>query len=79
MDEPAAVDAKIIGAPTASKYTTQMQENSQGQLQRKALSVTSNNRSKVNEGVLAGQKNRKDFCHHAPKYRHCRTCHLNSS
>ena len=54
MDEPSAVDAKIIGAPTAYKYTTQMQENSQGRLQHKALSVTSNNRSKVNEGVLAG-------------------------
>ena len=48
MDEPAAVDAKIIGAPTASKYTTQMQENTQGQLQRKALSVTSNNRGPIN-------------------------------
>ena len=56
MDEPSAVDAKIIGAPTASKYTTQMQENSQGRLQHKALSVTSNNRSKVNEGVLAGKR-----------------------
>lgn len=56
MDEPSAVDAKLIGAPTASKYTTQMQENSQGRLQHKALSVTSNNRSKVNEGVLAGKR-----------------------
>ena len=56
MDEPSAVDAKIIGAPTASKYTTQIKENSQGRLQHKALSVTSNNRSKVNGGVLAGKR-----------------------
>ena len=59
MDEPVAVDAKIIGAPTTSKYTTQMQENSQGQLQCKALSVTSNNRSKVNEGVFAGKESQR--------------------
>src|SRR5918999_3231709 len=56
MDEPYAVDAKIIGTPTASsKYTTIIQEKEEEE-QQKALSLPSNNSSKVNEGILAGKR-----------------------
>jgi divalent metal cation (Fe/Co/Zn/Cd) transporter len=58
MDEPYAVDAKIIGAPTASEYTTtkmQGREKEEGE-QEKALPGSSNNTSKVNEAILAGKR-----------------------
>lgn len=54
MDEPCAVDAKVIGAPAAYKYT--MQESEELQQQYEVLS--SSNRSQRNikeDGILAGK------------------------
>ena len=53
MDEPRAVDAKVIGAPTASKYT--IQESEQLKQQYEVLSVSSNSQRKVKDGVLVGK------------------------
>src|SRR5919109_1562310 len=54
MDEPCAVDAKVIGAPTASKYV--MQESEELQQQYEALSDSTRTKRKTNEdGILAGK------------------------
>src|SRR5215216_5369239 len=53
MDEPRAVDAKVIGAPTASKY--KIQESEQLKQQYEVSSVSSNSQRKVKDGVLVGK------------------------
>jgi cation diffusion facilitator family transporter len=53
MDEPCAVDAKVIGAPTASKYT--VQETEELKQQYEVLSDSSNSQRKIKNDVLAGK------------------------
>jgi divalent metal cation (Fe/Co/Zn/Cd) transporter len=54
MDETRAVDAKVIGAPTASKYA--MQESEELQQQYEALSDSTGKKRKTKEdGILAGK------------------------
>ena len=54
MDEPCAVDAKVIGAPTASKYGTRESEELQQQFE--VLSDSNKSQLKIKEdGILAGK------------------------
>jgi cation diffusion facilitator family transporter len=53
MDEPCAVDAKVIGAPTASKYP--MQENEELQQQYEVVSDSNTSQRNIQEGILAGK------------------------
>ena len=54
MDEPCAVDAKVIGAPTASKYRTREGEELQQQFE--VLSDSNKSQLKIKEdGTLAGK------------------------
>lgn len=53
MDEPRAVDAKVIGAPTASKYN--IQETEKLKQQYEVLSDSVNSQRKTKDDVLAGK------------------------
>ena len=53
MDEPCAVDAKVIGAPTASKYT--IQESEELKQQYEVFSNSGNSQGKTKDGILIGK------------------------